>query len=144
LVRHVFKRWSEVRFIVISSHFDSTLPGELIALGVAGFIDKAAPVDHAVRAIERVLAGGIYYSANVRPLPALRLESQEGPWASILTKRERVVAGLVADGMISKEIAKRLNLSARTVEKERVQLMAKLGVRDLPGLIRWCVRHGLV
>ena len=61
----------------------------------------------------------------------------------MLTARESEIARMVAGGMLSKEIADRLNLSVRTVEKERTRIMTKLGLRDLAGLIRWCLRSGL-
>ena len=77
------------------------------------------------------------------PSPSAHLDTPEGPGAATLNEREREIARLVAGGMFSKEIGERLGLSARTVEKERGTIIAKLGVRDQSGLIRWCVRNGL-
>lgn len=146
IIRRLRARSVTTRFVVLTSQVSPTLPAELIALGVAGFIDKTSPLEHTERAIERVLAGGLYFSANVSPSPAPHIGAADGhgPPPGVLGEREREIARLVASGLFSKEIGDKLKLSPRTVEKERVLIMEKLGVRDLPGLIRWCVRNGLV
>ncbi len=146
IIRRLQAKHAGTRFVVLTSQVSPALPAELIALGVAGFIDKTSPLEHTERAIERVLAGGLYFSANVSPSPAPRIGAADGhgPPPGVLGEREREIARLVASGLFSKEIGDKLGLSPRTVEKERVLIMEKLGVRDLPGLIRWCVRNGLV
>ncbi len=144
IIRRVRARHPGTRCVVLTSAVTHALPAELLALGVGGFIDKASPMENMERAIERVLAGGLYFSAQVNPAPtAAKPPATEGPGPAVLTEREREIARLVAGGLISKEIAERLGLSPRTVEKERGQIMEKIGVRDLSGFIRWCVRNGL-
>jgi DNA-binding NarL/FixJ family response regulator len=61
-----------------------------------------------------------------------------------LSARELEVARLVAEGSSSKEIAARLDLSVRTVEKHRANIMDKIGVREVASLVRWCVQSGIV
>jgi DNA-binding NarL/FixJ family response regulator len=61
-----------------------------------------------------------------------------------LTEREQEIARLVAAGQMSKEIAAALNLSVRTVEKHRANIMEKVGVREVASLTRWCIQAGLV
>jgi DNA-binding NarL/FixJ family response regulator len=61
-----------------------------------------------------------------------------------LTEREQEIAKLVAAGQMSKEIAAKLNLSVRTVEKHRANIMEKIGVREVASLTRWCIQAGLV
>ena len=61
-----------------------------------------------------------------------------------LTEREQEIARLVAAGQMSKEIAASLNLSVRTVEKHRANIMEKVGVREVASLTRWCIQAGLV
>jgi DNA-binding NarL/FixJ family response regulator len=134
------------RFLVLTANVTAALPAELIGLGVAGFLDKASNLDHVQRAIERVLKGGLYFSANVTPSvpPVVKGSAEPAKDPAVLSDREREIVRLVATGLYSKEIADQLGLSPRTVEKERVQIMQKLGVGDLAGLIRWSVRQGLV
>src|SRR5262245_23363061 len=61
VVRQLRAAGRKMRTIVLTGQVDATLPAELVALGVAGFIDKAAALDHVVSAVERVLAGGMYF-----------------------------------------------------------------------------------
>jgi DNA-binding NarL/FixJ family response regulator len=144
IIRRVRARHPGTRCVVLTSAVTPALPAELLMLGVGGFIDKASPAEHVERAIERVLSGGMYFSAKVNPTPAAaKPPAAEGPAPTILTEREREIARLVAGGLISKEIAERLGLSPRTVEKDRGQIMEKIGARDLSGFIRWCVRNGV-
>ncbi len=146
VIRRLRAAKATTRVVVLTQAVSATLPGELIALGVAGFIDKSSPLEQIERAIERVLAGGLFFSASISPTASPHVGmagAADGPAPSALNERELEIARLVSAGLFSKEIGERLNLSPRTVEKERVVIMEKLGVRDLPGLIRWCVRHGL-
>ncbi len=146
IIRQTRARDHKPRVVVLTGQVDGTLPAELIALGVAGFVDKAAPLEHAVRAVERVLAGGMYFFAGVAPNAsglALRATAARSVSPALLTARERDVARLVAGGLSSKEIASQLTLSTRTVENYRAHIMQKIGVRDTAGLVRWCLENGL-
>lgn len=145
IIRQLRHRHRNLRIVVLTAQVDATLPAELVALGVAGFVDKAAPLEHTVRAVERVLAGGMYFFAGVMPSESGLALRRAAPAAAVaaLSAREREVARLVAGGLSSKEIAQRLDLSARTVENYRANLMQKLGVRDTASLVRWCLEHGL-
>jgi DNA-binding NarL/FixJ family response regulator len=140
----------DTRVIVLTGQVNPTLPGQLLALGVSGYVDKASSFENAESAVKRVLGGGIFFSAGVRPAPATANSSPPIGGADgdtrpeSLTEREREIARLVAGGLISKEIADKLKLSPRTVEKARAQILDKLRVRDLPSLVRWCVKHGLI
>jgi DNA-binding NarL/FixJ family response regulator len=71
--------------------------------------------------------------------PTLSLEAMQ-----MLSSREIEVVRLVAEGFSSKEIANRLDLSVRTVEKHRANIMDKVGVHEVASLVRWCVQSGIV
>jgi DNA-binding NarL/FixJ family response regulator len=92
-----------------------------------------------------LLEGGMFFSATVPPpVPSLIAESNlPRAGADALSAREREVVRLVARGLVSKEVAAELGLSTRTVEKHRARILAKLGLRDVPTLVRWCLRNGL-
>jgi DNA-binding NarL/FixJ family response regulator len=146
VVRQLRARDRKPRVIVLTGQVDGTLPAELIALGVAGFVDKASPLEHAMRAVERVLAGGMYFFAGITP-SASGITGRSTPVSNLtptaLTPRERDIARHVASGLSSKEIAQKLELSTRTVENYRANLLQKLGLRDTASLVRWCVHNGL-
>lgn len=147
IVRQLRAESVATHVIVITGQFYRSLPAELLALGVSGYIEKTWLLDESMKTIDRVLAGGIHFSGGADtsigtrpPIPGVA-DGADGPSPDILTAREREIARLVAHGYISKEIADRVGLSPRTVEKARTQIMTKLNLRDLPALVRWCVRH---
>lgn len=131
--------------VMLTAHPEAQLPAELLALGVAGFVDKNSPLEQIDRAVQCVLEGGMFFSATVPPpVPKLTAENtMPRLGAAALSEREQEVARLVARGLFSKEIAPQLNLSTRTVEKHRARILAKLGLHDIPTLVRWCLRNGL-
>jgi DNA-binding NarL/FixJ family response regulator len=145
VIRVLRGRHPELRVIVLTGQTFPSLPGELLSLGVSGFVHKTSKFEELEQALRRVLDGGLYVCANVSPSHSRGEPGRKAsPALALLTEREREIARLVASGLISKEIAARLDLSPRTVEKARAQILAKLDLRDLPGLVRWCMQHELV
>jgi DNA-binding NarL/FixJ family response regulator len=133
------------KVVVLTAHPQAQMPAELLALGVAGFVDKNSPIEQIERAVECVLQGGMSFSATIPPpVPSLASEpALPRVGLDVLSPREREVAHLVARGLLSKEVADRLGLSARTVEKHRAKIFEKLNLREVPTLVRWCLRNGL-
>ena len=162
IVREVRAKLPATRILVLTGHPDGELPARLIAQGVHGFVDKAEPLSYVMQAIEAVMSGGMFFATNVAPKivtadaiaagnlphtppstkPAAPAPSVEA--VAVLSAREIEVVLLVSEGFSSKEIASRLNLSVRTVEKHRANIMEKVGVREVASLVRWCVQAGLV
>ena len=136
--------------LLLTAHPSNDLPRELLKLGVQGFADKTATAVDLTKTIRSVLAGGLSYTsvAGIAPPTAERPISLTGHAENVkpevLTPREREIAALVTGAMSSKEVAAKLGLSTRTVEKHRANIYAKLGVRDVVGLTRWCMYHGLL
>lgn len=135
----------EMHILILTAHPNERLPKELVALGVNGYVDKTEPISYVLSAIDTIRRGGMFFASHVpvkgRPLPVTtgrRLEEVA------LTERERQIARLVAAGQISKEIARNLNLSLRTVEKHRENIMQKIGVHEVASLTRWCIQVGLL
>ena len=141
----------DARVLVLTSRADPHLPGQFAALGVQGFLDKTKPLPMLLEAIKEVAGGGIYIAAKGDTPEPLR-QPEHGPVPSLpvvtgadpLSPREVEVAKLVAEGFASKEIADKLGLSVRTVEKHRANIMDKAGVRDVASLTRYCIHYGLV
>lgn len=131
------------RCLALTGQPHESLAGELLSLGVSGFVDKSSPLEHVMLATSRVLAGGVFFSTNLPPpkpvgRPAIL---SPAPGVEILTAREREIVRLVASGATSKEVAVQLDLSARTVEKQRATIMQKLGLRDFASLVRWALER---
>jgi DNA-binding NarL/FixJ family response regulator len=158
VVREVRAKLPNTRILVLTGHPDGDLPARLIAQGVHGFVDKSAPLNYVLQAIESVVAGGMFFAAHIPPKatagsgqqPKVEPSVKTGPQTTsvdaveMLSARELEVARLVAEGFSSKEIADRLDLSVRTVEKHRANIMDKINVKEVASLVRWCVQAGLV
>ncbi len=147
IAREVRKALPDTKILVITAHPSERLPADLMVLGVNGYVDKTEPIEYVLSAVETVRNGGMFFASRVRAKGGL---AQGGlivtrPVLQIpLTEREQEIARLVAAGQMSKEIAASLNLSVRTVEKHRANIMEKVGVREVASLTRWCIQAGLV
>jgi DNA-binding NarL/FixJ family response regulator len=146
IAREVRRAAPEMKILVITAHPSERLPADLMVLGVNGYVDKTEPIEYVLSAVETVRGGGMFFASRVRakggtsagfagPRPQLQVP---------LTEREQEIARMVAAGQMSKEIAAKLNLSVRTVEKHRANIMEKVGVREVASLTRWCIQAGLV
>jgi len=158
VVREIRAKLPATRILVLTGHPDGDLPARLISQGVHGFVDKSAPINYLIQAIESVIAGGMFFATNVPPKtsaagaqqPKVEPSVKAGPpVASLdaiktLSARELEVIRLVAEGHSSKEIADRLDLSVRTVEKHRANIMDKINVKEVASLVRWCIHAGIV
>jgi DNA-binding NarL/FixJ family response regulator len=160
IVREVRAQLPATRILVLTGHPDSDLPARLVAQGVHGYVDKAAPLSYVLQAVESLMDGGMFFATHIPPKGATGAEQAALPKVEagaktevggvsvdavkILSAREIEVARLVAEGFSSKEVASRLDLSVRTVEKHRANIMDKIGVREVASLVRWCVQTGLV
>jgi DNA-binding NarL/FixJ family response regulator len=147
VVKTIRSELPDIIVMMVTAYSNSDLPRELLKLGVQGFADKTSSSSELSKSIRSVLAGGISYNsiAGIARFPLEPVISLPGNTENIkpekLTVREREIATMVAAAMSSKEVAGKLGLSTRTVEKHRANIYAKLGVRDVVGLTRWCIYH---
>jgi len=113
---------------------------DLASAGAHGFVEKTNTWDDFLQAVERVSRGEYYFCSRTRPVPPVPKETQnsaEPPVAwPYLTAREKEIIGLIAEGLTSKEIAGKLYISIATVETHRTNLMKKLQVRNVAGLVK--------
>jgi DNA-binding NarL/FixJ family response regulator len=115
--------------------------------GAEGFVEKTNTWDDFLEAVNCVSGGERYFrssSPKLRPLskePHLQTSAAPKPK---LSQREGEVLTLIAEGNTSKEIASRLSISLQTVETHRSNLMSKLGVRNMAGMVLYAVRNGFV
>ncbi|MBI4622314.1 MAG: response regulator transcription factor [Verrucomicrobia bacterium] len=146
IARAVRRAVPEMKILVITAHPSERLPADLMALGVNGYVDKTEPIEYVLSAVDTVRAGGMFFASHVRGKGgAVSVFAGTPPPLKVpLTEREKEIARLVAAGQMSKEIASTLNLSVRTVEKHRANIMEKVGVREVASLTRWCIQAGLV
>ncbi len=129
--------------IVITASPECHLPMSLCKLGVAGYIDNICPPGRLEDAVASVLAGGVFFSASASPFQVDQLAPLSE--ASLrLSGREKEIVLLVTQGLSSKQIASKTNLSPRTVENHRARILTRLGLANTADLVRWCVINGLL
>jgi DNA-binding NarL/FixJ family response regulator len=136
----------ETRVVMLSMHSSERFVARALSAGAAGYVLKEACVDELPLILAAVTRGETYLSPGIsRPLvEALRARLAGGADLDPLTPRQREILQLLAEGKNTKEIGHLLGLSVKTVETHRAQIMSRLEIRDLPGLVRYAVRAGLV
>jgi DNA-binding NarL/FixJ family response regulator len=135
-----------VRVLVLTMHADGQHVARAVREGADGYLLKDSAVQELVEAIESVIAGRAYYSPAIQQELGrlLRAGSLMGNALDLLTERERDVLVLVARGLSTKDIASRLDISPRTVDTHRANLMRKLGIRSVALLTQFALREGLL
>ena len=143
----VSKEFPDVRVIILSMYANEEYVREAINAGAAGYLVKRSAATELERAITAVARGEKYFSplvsAHVNRDRDGRL-SADRAWIERLTPRQREILQLVAERHSTKDIAGILSISVKTVETHRAQLMERLDIHDVPGLVRFAIRAGLV
>jgi len=135
------------RVIVLSMHAGETYVAQALRAGVAGYLLKDSAASDLQAALEAVGRGGSFLSPAISQQVVASYLRGEIPSADPLeglSPRQREVLQLIAEGRSTKEIAADLSLSIKTVETHRAQIMERLGIRDVPGLVRFAIRAGLI
>lgn len=136
------------RVIILSMQGTAEHLYRSLQAGAQGYILKDSAGKVLVEAVRVVHAGNRYFSDEMTRLLVddYLQQRQTGPQSSPLdrlSRREREILQLVVEGKSSAEIAEVLTLSPKTIETYRSRLMAKLGIKDVPGLVKFAVQHGL-
>jgi DNA-binding NarL/FixJ family response regulator len=135
------------RVLILSMHNAEEYVLRALRAGCAGYLLKGSAVSELEIAVRAVARGEIYLSPAVsRQIVDDYVDRTRGRIAPLdaLTPRQREILQLVAEGHKTKAIAQRLCLSVKTVETHRAQIMTRLDVHDVPGLVRFAIRVGLV
>lgn len=130
-----------VRVLVLSMHGGEEYVRPALRAGVRGYLVKGSDLADLVTAVRAVAGGDAYFSPSIA---RILLDEATGQEVGGLTPREREVLQLVAQGRTSGEIAQALQISVKTVEGHRAKIMDRLNIRDVPGLVRYAIRAGLV
>jgi DNA-binding NarL/FixJ family response regulator len=138
------ERCPNTRLVILSMHADSEHVHRAFAAGVSAYLLKGSASDEVVDAVRTVLSGRKYLARE------LTLVERRGPTGvgergplNSLSARERQVLQLVVEGHSSSQIAGIVHLSPKSVDTYRSRIMKKLGVSDLPALVKFAVQHGL-
>ncbi|HEX9665652.1 MAG TPA: response regulator transcription factor [Thermodesulfobacteriota bacterium] len=143
----ISKEFPLVRVIILSMHLNEEYILQALRAGAKGYILKGADTAELEIAIRTVARGETYLSPIVsKHVVADYIQCIGGATKSVelLTARQREVLQLISEGYSTKGIARTLGISVKTVETHRIQLMERLDIHDIAGLVRYAIRVGLV
>lgn len=150
----VTRDFPDVRVIILSMHTNEEYVLQALRSGAVGYLLKDAGISELEMAIEAVSQGETYLSPPVSKhvisdyVRRIGVDPQEAldsrPTLERLTMRQREILQLIAEGYTTQEMANLLNISAKTVETHRMQLMERLDIHDIAGLVRFAIRVGLI
>ncbi|MFN8453416.1 MAG: response regulator transcription factor [Anaerolineae bacterium] len=142
----ISQEFPQVKVIILSIHASEEYVLRALRAGAKGYLLKDANMAELETAITTVMAGDDYLSPAVSKQLAdyiRHMERDVNP-ADLLTPRQREVFQLIAKGRTTKEIAQTLGIGVKTVETHRTQLMERLDIHDIAGLVRYAIRTGLI
>jgi two-component system, NarL family, response regulator NreC len=147
--QHIFERIAGVRIILVSMHSDESYVLRALKSGARGYLLKASPEADVLTAVRAVAAGNAYFSPKITKLLVeeyvneVRRRGVEDSY-DLLSIREKEILQLLVAGKTNREISDMLHISVSTVETHRTNVFQKLAVHNLPELILYAVRKGLV
>ena len=142
------KEFPAVRVIILSMHHNEEYVWRALKAGVAGYLLKKSATAELETALQQVVRGQIYLSREistrlVKKFPLQGIADRMSPLEE-LTGRQREILQLIAEGQNTKQIAEILKVSPKTIEYHRMKLMDCLNLHDVPGLVRFALRVGLI
>ncbi len=143
----IVKEFPHTRVLILSMHADEEYVRQALRAGAAGYLLKNAAPAELELAIRAVMRGEAWLSPAISRVVVedyLGARADDTGPLTQLTPRQREILQLVAEGKTTKQIAAALAVSIKTVETHRAQLMERLGIHDVAGLVRFAIRHGLV
>ena len=147
VVRRLREAVPQVRVLVLTMHQEDEYVLQAVRAGAAGYLVKDSAAEELLAAVRSLHAGQGYFGPQASKALAEQMQHPErqvdDPYGR-LTAREREVFHLIVEGMTTKEIARRLEISAKTAENHRARVLDKLDVRNTAELVRYALRRGLL
>jgi two-component system, NarL family, response regulator NreC len=148
--RRIKELCPDVAVLALTMHEDDQYFFEMLGAGASGYVPKRAAPNDLIAAIHAVRSGGVFLFPSVARLLVkdylhrVEEEGEPGRPFNVLTEREREVLGLIAQGLSNQEIADRLVISIKTVNRHRENIMAKLKLHSRVELVRYAIEKGLI
>ena len=147
VVRRLHEALPETRVLVLTMHQEDEYVLQAVRAGASGYLVKDSAAAELLAAVRSLHAGRGYFGPQASRALAEQMQNPdravEDPYGR-LTAREREVFHLVVEGLTTKEIARRLDISVKTAENHRARVIAKVGVRNTAELVRYALRRGLL
>jgi len=146
VLKEITSRFNDVRVIMLTMHEAREYAIQALHWGAAGFIPKSAAAAELKDAIQTVMSGQPYVATQTgrHAAEAATGEDLDESLLQRLTPRQREILVRMAEGQTTKQIARSLDISVKTVESHRAQLTERLNIHDIAGLVRFAIRTGLV
>ncbi len=145
--RQIVETWPQARVIILSMHASEEYVWQALRAGARGYLLKGASLAELELALSSVVRGEIYLSPPLSQ-PAIteyvQRTGKDRAREEKLTARQREILSLIAEGKSTKQVALQLNISVKTVESHRTQIMQRLNIHDVAGLVRYAIKTGLV
>ena len=148
--RQIVGQVPSTRVLILSSYSDDEYVDQVTEAGAAGYLLKHTAATELIKAIREAKKGHVFFSPAISKRlvshyrETLRRGAPLRKTSDVLTSRQVEVLQLIAEGKVTKQIAAELNLSIKTVEKHRQQLMNKLNIHDIAGLTRYALSKGII
>jgi DNA-binding NarL/FixJ family response regulator len=132
--------------VILSVHSDPALVRQALRHGASGYLLKSALKEELLQAVRAASQGSTFLSPEISQHAPTDPPAgpEEADALQLLSPRERQVLQLIAEGNTNKRIAQKLKVSAKTIEKHRANLMVKLKLHDVTGLVRFAIQHRLI
>ncbi len=143
VTERVTRTMPEIKVVVVSVMEDGPLPRRLLDAGACGYVGKGGDSRELIRAIRDAYKGKRFLATNVAQNMALYSVNKDKSPFELLSRREIEVSLLLVRGIRQEEIARRLNLSAKTINTHKTRAYDKLGIKDVVALARMVSQHGL-
>ncbi|NVK25356.1 MAG: response regulator transcription factor [Gammaproteobacteria bacterium] len=140
-------QYPEIKVLILSHYNNEPYVIRALKVGADGYMLKDVAVEELQGGLQEIIAGRMYISPDIDQTIVSRMESTEGgelDALDILTSRQRTILQMIAEGHSTKDIADKLFLSVKTIEAHRANVMDRLNIRDVPGLVRFAIRTGLI
>lgn len=145
-LRRLRGEYPTIRFLMLSMYGSEEYVMQALNAGANGYLFKDSAATELEKALYEVKHGRQYLDSHISREALdnyMKRVAQNGTPVEVLTPRQREILQLIAEGNNTKEIAYQLNVSAKTIETHRAQLMERLDIRDVPGLVRYAIRTGI-
>jgi DNA-binding NarL/FixJ family response regulator len=144
-IRQIKKANPHVKMVVLTMHAEPNLVAEALKAGASGYLLKTSAVEELEIAITEVLKGRTYVTSLIaKDVFSLLIDNTGAGESDRLTSRQREVLQLIAEGRTMKEVASILNISPRTAESHKYEMMSVLGCQTTADLIHYAIKMKLV
>ena len=143
--KEIIKKFPDVKIVMLTMHDEKSLIRMLMDIGVHGYLLKNSSKEELITALRHAINDKFFITDNLNSIllsPETQIKRPE--ILSELTEREIEIITLIADGLSNKEIGEKLFISHRTVDTHRTNLMSKLEVHNVAGIVKFAILNGLV